>query len=88
MLTPRLTTCKDCPSILSLIEEIDCKLAKLAGNLYNNITMMLNQPVNATLFVDLITYKRILQYKYVNSSYAGSYTINMIRDKVKLLKFK
>lgn len=88
MLIPRLTECKECANIPSLIEEIDCKLAKLAGNMYHNITLMLNQPVPASTIIDLLHYKRILQYKYINSTYASGYTINMVASKVKLLKYK
>ena len=88
MLSPRLTGCTDCANILSLIDELDCKLAKLAGNMYNNVTLMLNQPVPAEVIIDILTYKRILQYKYVNSRYACNYTINQIASKVKLLKYK
>jgi hypothetical protein len=37
MLSPRLTNCPECANIPSLIAEIDCKIANLANNLYNNI---------------------------------------------------
>ena len=88
MLTPRSTTCEECSNILTLIEDINCKLAKLAGGLYNNIVFMLNVPVKPQVFIDLLTYKRILEYKYVNEDYASAYTIEMIASKIKLLKFK
>lgn len=88
MLTPRLTNCGSCADVLSLIDEIDCRMAQLAGNMYNNLTLMLNKPVPFTVMSDLLTYKRILQYKYVNPNYASGFTINMIASKVKLLKYK
>lgn len=88
MLTPRLTDCTECADILSLIDEIDCKLAKLAGNMYHNITLMLNKSIPAGAIIDLLHYRRILQYKYVNSTYASDYTINMVASRVKLLKYK
>jgi hypothetical protein len=88
MLVPRSTTCSDCSSIPTLIDEIDCKLAKLSGVLYNNLVFMLNQPIQASVFIDLLTYKRILQYKYVNSDYASDYSVTMIASRVKLLKYK
>ena len=88
MLTQRLRECKECAEINSLIDEIDCKLAKLAGNMYHNITLMLNQPIPADAIIDLLHYKRILQYKYVNNNYVYGYTVNMIASKVKLLKYK
>lgn len=85
MITPRVTSCSECASIDTLLQEIDCKLAKLSGSLYNNITLMLNYPVPASVFIDLLTYRRILQYKSVNSDYAGCYSIEQIVSKVKLL---
>ena len=88
MLYPRLTNCTNCSDISSLIAEIDCKIAKLAGNIYNNITLMFNQPIPAEAFVDLLTYRRILERKIMNPSYAGSYTVNDIASRVKILKYK
>jgi hypothetical protein len=86
MLTPRLTNCTE--DISSLIEEIDCKLARMAGDLYNNMTLILNIPVSTETMIDLLTYKRILQYKQVNVLYASDYTIDKITSKVKILKYK
>ncbi len=89
MLTPRLTNCcGECSDIQALIDDIDCKLAMLAGDLYNNTVFMLNRPVQATTMINLLHYRRILQYKYVNSDYASAYTISMIAGKIKLLKYK
>jgi hypothetical protein len=88
MITPRLAGCKECASITSLIEEIDCKMAKMSGGLYNNLTLMLDKPINISAIIDLLTYKRILQYKYVNYKYACGYSVNKIASRVKLLKYK
>lgn len=88
MLTPRLTECTCCADILSLIAEIDCKMSQLAGNMYNNLTLMLNKTVPAEAMISLLTYRRILQCKYVNPNYCSKYTINMIASKVKLLKYR
>lgn len=88
MLSPRLTNCPECASIPALIADIDCKLAQLGNNLYNNIVFMLNQPVPGGVMLDLINYRRILTYKYCNPDYAAPYTVNMIASRVKLLKYK
>lgn len=88
MLSPRLTSCPECTCIPSLLSEIDCRLAELGKNLYNNTVFMLNQPVNSEVMLDLITYKKILTYKYCNPNYASSYSVNMIASRVKTLKFK
>lgn len=88
MLSTRLTNCPECSSIPSLLAEIDCKLSELSSNLYNNLVYMLNQPVPATVMLDLLNYKRILTYKYCNPNYACDYTVNMIASRVKLLKYK
>jgi hypothetical protein len=84
----RLTTCDECADIMSLIDDIDCKLAKLAGRMYNNMTLMLDFPIPEEVVIDLINYKRILQKKYSNPTYLSNYTINMIASKVKLLIYK
>jgi hypothetical protein len=89
MVNPRLTTCcADSSNISLLIEDIDCKLAKLSGDLYNNIVFMLDKPISSSLFIDLLMYKRILQYKSVNLEYACAYSVEMITSRVKLLKYK
>ena len=88
MLSPRLTSCPECASIPALIADIDCKLASLGNNLYNNIVFMLNQPVPGGVMLDLINYRRILTYKYCNPDYAAPFTVNMIASRVKLLKYK
>jgi hypothetical protein len=88
MLTPRLTNCTCCADIVSLINEIDCRMAQLAGNMYNNLTLMLNQNVPADAMMSLLTYRRILQCKYVNATYCNNYTISQIASKVKLLKYR
>lgn len=88
MLTPRLTDCVACSSIPALLEDIDCKLKQLAGNLYNNVVFSLNQPVPAGAILDLLNYKRILTYKFCNPGYAGPYTVEMIASRVKVLIFK
>lgn len=86
MLTPGLNhSCADCANIPTLVEEIDCKLARLAGHLYYNTTLMLNHPVPSTGIIDLLTYRRILFHKHVNPSYLEEFTVQDIADKVKLL---
>lgn len=88
MLSPRLTSCPECANIPALVGEIDCRLAELSSNLYNNIVFMLNQPVPGGAMLDLLNYRRILIYKYCNPNYAAPFTVNMIASRVKLLKFR
>ena len=85
MLTPRLTDCKDCPDILQLIEKIDCKLAEYSNGLYNNIVFMLNNSISQIDMFSLITYRRILFYKYNNYDYACKYSIKEISSRVNIL---
>ena len=85
MLSPRLTNCVDCASIPSLLQDIDCKIASIAKDLYNNTIFSLNRSINGTVMSDLINYRRILRYRYCNSNYASPYTIEQIASKVKLL---
>jgi len=85
MLSPRLTDCVACSTIPVLLDEIDCKLKQLAGNLYNNVVFSLNKPIPAGAILDLLNYKRILTYKFCNADYAKCYTVEMIASRVKLL---
>jgi len=85
MLLPRLTNCIENSSIPALLADIDCKLATLANDAYNNIVFMLNRPIPDVVIGDLLNYKRILTYKYCNPDYAYHYTVKMIASKVKLL---
>ena len=82
MLSPRLTNCPECSDIPSLLKKIDCKLAELGNNLYNNISYMLNKRVPVDDITQLIGYRRILMYKLINPSYVQKYSINMIASKV------
>ena len=88
MLYPRLTDCLECGSIPSLLKDIDCKLNKLALNLYNNNIFLLNLNIPRETFSDLLKYKRILTYRLVNPDYASKYKLDDITGKVKLLIHK
>ena len=82
MLSPRLTNCVECSTIPVLLNHIDCKLAEMANDLYNNVVFMLNQPVQGNAIIDLLNYRRILTFKYCNPDYAGCFTVPMIASKV------
>jgi hypothetical protein len=82
MLTPRLTNCQDCHKIPDLLKSIDCKLAELGNNMYNNVVFMLGRDVPAYTISQLLAYKRILTFKYCNPSYAGTISVNDIAAKV------
>ena len=82
MLSPRLNNCPECANIPSILKKIDCKLAELGNNLYNNISYMLNKPVPFNDMLQLIGYKRILTFKYYNPNYLANHSIKSITDKV------
>jgi hypothetical protein len=82
MLSPRLTDCPECANIPSLLKKIDCKLAELGNNLYNNISYMLNKPIPAGDILQLIAYRRILTHKYCNPNYVEKYSVQMIASRV------
>lgn len=88
MINPRLTNCVDCATIPALLSDIDCRLAKLAKDLYNNTVFILNRDINREAISSLINYKRILTYKYCNSDWASAYTVADIASRVKLLIHK
>ena len=92
MLLPKLTNCVDCSSIPALLADINCKLAELANNLYNNTVFSLNRSIKSEVNFDLINYKRILLYRACNIDY-GNYcntdiSLEMIASRVKLLIHK
>lgn len=82
MLTPRLTNCQDCHKIPDLLKQIDCKLAELGNDMYNNVVFMLGNSIPATTIMQLIAYKRILTFKYCNPHYAGHCSVDDIAGKV------
>jgi len=88
MLSPRLTNCCVNTTIPSLLKDIDCKIAELANNQYNNVVFSLNYPVPTTALSDLLNYRRILSFKYCNPDYACHYTVDMIASRVKVLIHK
>lgn len=88
MLTYRLTNCVACTTIPVLLQQIDCKLTKLAKAQYNNITLALGLTLDSTAMSDLLNYKRILQYKACNADYASCYSVEEIAGKVKILIHK
>lgn len=85
MLTYRLTNCEDCTTIPVLLNNIDCKLTELAKKQYGNIVFALNNKINMSVVLDLLNYKRILQFKSCNADYASCYSVDQIASKVKLL---
>ena len=88
MITLRLTNCIECSSITSLLNDIDCKLTEMAKILYNNTIFAMNHPVQGTVYLDLLNYKRILTYRICNPDYALPYTLEMIASKIKVLIHK
>lgn len=88
MLTYRLTNCIDFATIPSLLVDIDCKIAKLAKDQYNDVVFALNSPISSTAMLDLLTYKRVLQYKACNIDYAKNYSVEQIAGKVRILIYK
>ena len=88
MLTYRLNNCVDCITIPNLLSEIDCKLTELAKKQYNNLVFSLGYTIDMCVILDLLNYKRILQFKACNADYASCYSIEDIAGKVKLLIFK
>jgi len=85
MLNPRLIDCKECNTIPSLIKAIDCKISKIATDLYNNTIFSLNISIDSDTMISLLNYRRILLYKYCNSEYAKRIELDKIISKVKLL---
>lgn len=83
MLNPRLTSCRTCAEIPNLLATINCKIADEASSLYQNVTLLLNRPIDGCLIEDLLHYKRILTYKHCNPDYAINFTVEQIASKVR-----
>jgi hypothetical protein len=88
MLTYRLNNCVACTTIPVLLQQIDCKLTKLAKAQYNNIVLALGLTLDSTVMYDLLNYKRILECKACNADYASCYSVEEIAGKVKILIHK
>lgn len=88
MITPKITNCEQCASITQLIADIDCKVFELSKRLYNNIIFSLNLHIDYVSILDLLNYKRILEYKLVNPNYICEISVDKIANRVKLLKYK
>lgn len=85
MLSIKLTSCRECALVSKLVDSIDCQLAKMANNLYLNISYMLDKPVEACNMSTLLHYKRILTYKSCNEDWASDYSVSDIASRVNSL---
>ncbi len=86
MLSPRLINCVDCSDICVVISEIDCKIAQMAKDLYNNTVYSLNKKIDGNAINDLLNYKRILQYRICNIDYGGrNFSDEQSISRIKLL---
>ena len=88
MFSPKLNSCADCVAIPGLLSAIDCKLAQMAKDQYNNIIFELNRKLSSDVMFDLAMYKEILTYRVYNPDYAGCISTDKIASRVKLLTNK
>lgn len=84
MLNIKTTNCTNCHKISELIDSIDCQLNKMAKNYYQNISLMLNKPVEGSKMSTLIHYKRILLYMSENVDWS-CYSLNDIASRISYL---
>ena len=80
MLVCKCNTSNDICNDLSLI---DCKLAELGNQLYNNISYLLNNNVEICSISKLLIYKRMLTHKYNNPKYLSKWCLCDIKNKIK-----
>lgn len=85
MITPRLSECKDCANINNLINDINCKISDISKDMYSNIIFGFGKTTPFTLMYDLLHYRRILEYKAVNSRYLKEVTVSKIASRVRIL---
>lgn len=85
MITPRISNCDDCSNIEALIEDINCKIVELSKRAYTNIIYGFGKTIQFTLMYDLLHYRRILEYKAVNSDYLKDFPVSTITSQVRIL---
>jgi hypothetical protein len=85
MLNVKVTNCRECADISKLLDKVNCQLAKMANNLYRNMSYMLNKHVHGVTISTLLHYKRILTYKACNEEWAEDYTVSQIASRVNAL---
>ena len=88
MLYPKFNECSNCVDIKDLICEIDAKISMYAENMYNNLTLLINDKIDKEVFSSLLYYKRILTARLFNQCYANSVNITDIISRVKILIYK
>lgn len=85
MINPKISSCDDCSNIEGLIEDINCKIFDLSMNAYSNIIYGFKRSTRFTLMYDLLHYRRILEYKAVNSDYLKEVTVDKITSRIRIL---
>lgn len=85
MINPRLAVCDDCSNIINLIDDINCKIVDISKDSYTNIIYGFGKSIPFTLMSDLLHYRRILEYKAVNSDYVKDFSVQEISSKVRIL---
>lgn len=76
---------KNCQDTLKILALVDCKLAELGNNLYNNLSYLLNNNSDICTISKLIMYKRILLYKSNNQNYLKNWCLCNITNAIKHL---
>ena len=82
MLQSKFTNCKKGGDINNLLKKIDCRLAELSYNMYNNIVFMLNKCTPAYELTQLLKYREILIKKQENENYVEHFSVEDIASKV------
>ena len=85
MLSVKLTNCRDCAVVSKLLDSINCQLAKMANNLYLNMSFMLDKPVEGCKMSTLLHYKRILTYRSCNPDWVDDVTNTAIASRVNFM---
>jgi len=82
MLQSKFTNCKKGGDIKDLLKKIDCRLAELSYNMYNNVVFMLNKCTPAYELTQLLKYREILIKKQENENYVEHFSVEDIASKV------
>lgn len=68
-LYPKLTNCSECSVLLDLQDKVDCSIANLIANKWNNISYGVGTYFDATQYSNLVKWSNILKKRIINPSF-------------------
>ena len=85
MQTAQITGCQDCQTLKTLYVKIEGKLRKLITNKLRILYYNDNAYFDASLFKSLMRYRRIVEHRMFNPSYASDFSTQQIIGRINSL---